>query len=180
MEFVMDDRGVFSSDHQAFRKTIRRFIEEEVAPYHYEWEGQRGLPRELWRKAGKLGFLCCDVPEQYGGSGADWLYNVVVIEELWRAGVSGPGSGFMVHSEMVASYLLSYGSEEVKQRFLPKMVSGEMIGAIAMTEPDAGSDLKSLRTKADRTADGYRITGHKIYISNGFNADLIVVATKTD
>jgi len=138
------------------------------------------VPREIWRKAGEQGLLCANVPTAYGGAGAEWLFNVVVIEELWRAGVSGPGSGFMVHSEMVASYLLSYGSEEVKQRFLPKMVSGEMIGAIAMTEPDAGSDLKSLRTKADRTADGYRITGHKIYISNGFNADLIVVATKTD
>jgi acyl-CoA dehydrogenase len=173
-------RTIFSEEHELFRSSVRRFVDTEIVPFHRQWERDGIVPRALWRKAGQQGLLCANVPTAYGGAEADWLFNVVVIEELWRAGVSGPGSGFMVHSEMVASYLLSYGSEEVKQRFLPKMVSGEMIGAIAMTEPDAGSDLKSLRTKAERTADGYRITGHKIYISNGFNADLIVVATKTD
>jgi acyl-CoA dehydrogenase len=173
-------RTIFSEEHELYRSNVRRFVDTEIVPFHRQWERDGIVPREVWRKAGEQGLLCANVPTEYGGAGADWLFNVVVIEELWRAGVSGPGSGFMVHSEMVASYLLSYGSEEVKQRFLPKMVSGEMIGAIAMTEPGAGSDLKSLRTKADRTADGYRITGHKIYISNGFNADLIVVATKTD
>ncbi|HEY3659259.1 MAG TPA: acyl-CoA dehydrogenase family protein [Steroidobacteraceae bacterium] len=176
----MIPRTIFSEEHELFRSNVRRFVDAEIVPFHRQWERDGIVPREIWRKAGEQGLLCANVPTAYGGAGAEWLFNVVVIEELWRAGVSGPGSGFMVHSEMVASYLLSYGSEEVKQRFLPKMVSGEMIGAIAMTEPDAGSDLKSLRTKADRTADGYRITGHKIYISNGFNADLIVVATKTD
>jgi alkylation response protein AidB-like acyl-CoA dehydrogenase len=173
-------RTIFSEEHELFRSSVRRFIDAEIVPHHRQWERDGIVPRELWRKAGEQGVLCPNVPSDYGGAGADWLFNVVVIEELWRAGVSGPGSGFMVHSEMVASYLLSYGSEDVKRRFLPKMVSGEMIGAIAMTEPGAGSDLKSLRTKADRIADGYRITGHKIYITNGFNADLIVVATKTD
>jgi len=173
-------RTIFSEEHELFRSTVRRFVDTEIVPYHRQWERDGIVPRALWRKAGEQGLLCANVPTTYGGAGADWLFNVVVIEELWRAGVSGPGSGFMVHSEMVASYLLSYGSEELKQRFLPKMVAGEMIGAIAMTEPDAGSDLKSLRTRAERTADGYRISGHKIYISNGFNADLIVVATKTD
>jgi acyl-CoA dehydrogenase len=173
-------RTIFSEEHELFRSTVRRFVDTEIVPYHRQWERDGIVPRALWRKAGEQGLLCANVPTTYGGAGADWLFNVVVIEELWRAGVSGPGSGFMVHSEMVASYLLSYGSEELKQRFLPKMVAGEMIGAIAMTEPDAGSDLKSLRTRAERAADGYRISGHKIYISNGFNADLIVVATKTD
>jgi acyl-CoA dehydrogenase len=173
-------RKIFSDEHELFRSNVRRFIEQEMAPHHREWERAGIVPRELWRKAGDQGLLCANVPEVYGGAGADWLYNVVVIEELARAGVSGPGSGFMVQSEMVAPYLLSFASEETKQRYLPKMASGEMIGAIAMTEPDAGSDLKSLRTTARRQGDTYIINGQKIYISNGYNADLIVVAAKTD
>src|SRR5258707_6861217 len=106
MDFVMDDRGVFSSDHQAFRATIRRFIEEEIAPYHSEWESQRGLPRELWRKAGQLGFLCCDVPEEYGGAGAGLIYNGVGIEELWRGSVSRPVGAFLLHSGVRATQLI--------------------------------------------------------------------------
>ena len=176
----MIPRRIFSEEHELFRASVRRFIEEEMVPHHRAWERAGVVPRELWRKAGQHGLLCADVPEAYGGPGGDWLYNVVVVEELARAGVSGPGSGFMVHSEVVASYLLSFASEQTKQRYLPKMVSGEMIGAIAMTEPDAGSDLKSLRTTARRDGDGYLINGQKIYISNGYNADLIIVAAKTD
>ena len=176
----MIPRTLFSEEHEIFRASVRRFIETEMVPYHRQWERDGMVPREVWRKAGEMGLLCPNIPEEYGGPGAEWFYNVVVIEELARAGVSGPGSGFMVHSEMVASYLLSYATEEVKQRYLPKMVSGEMIGAIAMTEPDAGSDLKSLRTSARRDGDEYVINGQKIYISNGFNADIIVVAAKTD
>jgi alkylation response protein AidB-like acyl-CoA dehydrogenase len=159
---------------------VRRFIETEMVPHHRAWERAGVVPRELWRKAGEHGLLCANVKEAYGGNGGDWLFNVVVVEELARAGVSGPGSGFMVHSEMVASYLVSFASEQTKQRYLPKMVSGEMIGAIAMTEPGAGSDLKSLRTTARREHDSYVINGQKIYISNGYNADLIIVAAKTD
>jgi alkylation response protein AidB-like acyl-CoA dehydrogenase len=173
-------RKLFSDEHEIFRSNVRRFVESEMVPYHRDWERAGIVPRELWRKAGEHGLLCANVPEEYGGAGADWLYNVVVIEELARAGMSGPGSGFMVHSEMVASYLVSYASEETKQIYLPKMVSGEMIGAIAMTEPDAGSDLKSLRTSAKREDDEYVINGQKIYISNGYNADLIIVAAKTN
>ena len=173
-------RTLFSDEHETFRASVRRFVDKEMVPHHRQWERDGVTPRELWRTAGEQGLLCANIPPEYGGPGADWLYNVVVIEELARAGVSGPGSGFMVHSEMVASSLLAYGTEETKQRFLPKMVSGEMIGAIAMTEPEAGSDLKSLRTAARREGDDYVIDGQKIYISNGYNADLIVVACKTD
>jgi acyl-CoA dehydrogenase len=173
-------RRIFSEEHELFRSSVRRFIQEEMVPQHRAWERAGVVPKELWREAGQQGLLCANVPEAYGGPGGDWLYNVVVVEELARAGVSGPGSGFMVHSEMVASYLLSFASEDTKQRYLPKMVSGEMVGAIAMTEPDAGSDLKSLRTTALREGDGYLINGQKTYISNGYNADLIVVAAKTD
>ena len=176
----MIPRTIFAEEHELFRDSVRRFIEEEMVPYHREWEREGLVPRALWRKAGEFGLLCANVPEQYGGAGADWAYNVVVIEELARAGVSGPGSGFMVHSEMAASYIASYATEEAKQRYLPKMVTGEMIGAIALTEPDAGSDLKSLRTTGKRDGDEYVINGQKIYISNGYNADLIVVACKTD
>ena len=173
-------RTIFSAEHEMFRASVRRFIDREIVPFHRQWERDGVVPRELWCKAGEQGLLCANVPADYGGVGAEWYYNVVVIEELARAGVSGPGSGFMVHSEMVASYLLSYGSEEVKKRYLPKMVEGQMIGAIAMTEPGAGSDLKSLRTTARRDGDEYVINGQKIYISNGFNAGIVVVAAKTD
>ncbi len=173
-------RTIFSEEHEIFRSAVRRFIDAEMVPHHRAWERAGVVPRELWRKAGEQGLLCANVKEAYGGNGGDWLYNVVVVEELARAGVSGPGSGFTVHSEMVASYLVSFASEQTKQRYLPKMVSGEMIGAIAMTEPGAGSDLKSLRTTARREHDSYVINGQKIYISNGYNADLIIVAAKTD
>ena len=173
-------RTIFSEEHEIFRSSVRRFIETEMVPHHRAWERAGVVPRELWRKSGEHGLLCANVKEAYGGNGGDWLYNVVVVEELARAGVSGPGSGFMVHSEMVASYLVSFASEQTKQRYLPKMVSGEMIGAIAMTEPGAGSDLKSLRTTARRENGSYVINGQKIYISNGYNADIIIVAAKTD
>lgn len=173
-------RTIFSSEHEIFRNSVRRFVEAEMVPHHRQWERDGIVPRDLWRKAGEQGLLCMNVPEDYGGAGAEWYYNVVVIEELARAGMSGPGSGFMVHSEMVASYLMSFGSEALKQKYLPKMISGAFIGAIAMTEPGAGSDLKSLRTTARREGGDYIINGQKIYISNGFNADIVVVAVKTD
>ena len=176
----MIPRTLFSDEHEIFRQSVRRFIETEMVPYHRQWERDGIVPREVWLKAGEHGLLCPNVPEEYGGAGAEWYFNVVVIEELWRAGVSGPGSGFMVHSEMVASYITSFGSEEVKRKYLPKMVTGEIIGAIAMTEPGAGSDLKSIRTTAKREGDEYVIDGQKLYISNGYNADIVVVASKTD
>jgi alkylation response protein AidB-like acyl-CoA dehydrogenase len=175
-------REFFSSEHEMFRDSVRHFVETEMVPYHADWEKQQRVPREVWVKAGAAGLLCCDVPEQYGGFGADWLYNVVVIEELARAGITGPG--FMVHSEMVAPYILAWGSEELKAHWLPKMVTGEAIGAVAMTEPGAGSDLKAMRTRAIRSEQGngdhYLVNGQKTYISNGQNCDFILLACKTD
>lgn len=176
----MLDRELFSAEHELFRNTVRRFVELEIAPHHDRWEAEGKVPREVWRRAGETGLLCCNLPETYGGAGCDWLYNVVVIEEFWRAGMSGPGAGFMVQSEMVAPYVLAWASEELKQRWLPAMVRGEAIGAIGMTEPGAGSDLKNIRTRAVRDGDEYVIDGQKVYISNGQNCDFIVLATKTD
>lgn len=171
-------RTLFSEEHELFRRTIRRFVEDELLPNHSQWEKSGVVPREVWRRAGEMGMLCPNVPEDYGGPGADWLYNVVVIEELARAGITGPG--FMVHSEMVAPYILAFGSEETKGEWLPKMVSGEAIGALAITEPGAGSDAKNIRTRAIRRDDGYEIHGQKVYISNGQLADVVVLACKTD
>ena len=174
------ERALFSSDHEMFRDTVRSFVETEMVPFHGDWEKEQRVPRDVWLKAGAAGMLCCDIPEAYGGVGADWLYNVVVIEELAKAGMSGPG--FMVHSEMVAPYILAWGSEDLKQAWLPRMVSGEAIGAVAMTEPGAGSDLKAIRTRAVLSDDGkdYIINGQKTYISNGQNCDFVLLACKTD
>jgi acyl-CoA dehydrogenase len=132
----------------------------------------------LWRKAGKEGLLCCTVPEAYGGLGLDYLFDVIVFEELWRIGASGPG--FLIHTDLVASYLLGFGTEEQKLQWLPKMVTGEVIGSLGMTEPHAGSDLKAIRTRATLQGNEYVINGQKVFISNGQLCDLVVLATKTD
>ncbi len=173
-------RAIFSDEHEMFRDAVRRFAETELVPHHERWEEAGMVDREAWRKAGEAGLLCCDVPEAYGGAGADFLYNTVVIEELARAGLTGPGSGFMVHSDMMATYIASFGTEEQKLKWLPKMVTGEVIGALALTEPSAGSDLKAIRARAVRDGDDYVISGQKVYISNGQQCDLMVVACKTD
>jgi acyl-CoA dehydrogenase len=174
----MIPRTLFSSDHEMFRDSTRRFIANEITPFHSEWEKVGIVPRELWRRAGQAGLLCTNVPEEYGGPGADFLYNVVLAEELGRAGATGPG--FTVHSDMVATYILTFGTAEQKKKWLPGMVSGELIGALGLTEPDCGSDLKELRTRALRDGDHYVINGQKTYISNGQICDLIVLACKTD
>lgn len=172
------NRTLFSPEHEQFRETVRRFLETEMVPHNAQWEKDKIVPREIWRKAGEMGLLCASIPEEYGGTGADWLYNAVVIEELGRAGLTGPG--FIIHSEMCAPYILDYGTEEQKREWLPRMVSGEFIGAIGLTEPGAGSDLKNIRLRADRDGDDYILNGQKVYISNGQNADLVMTATKTD
>ena len=174
----MIKRNLFSEDHEAFRDMVRKFITREIAPHHAAWEAEGVVPRELWRKAGAAGMLCCTVPEQYGGIGADYLFDVVVFEEMARSGFTGPG--FMIHCDLVATYVKSFGSEAQKKLWLPKMVSGEAIGSLAMTEPHAGSDLKAIRTKAVRDGDDYVISGQKVFISNGQTCDVIVLATKTD
>ncbi|MBG13160.1 MAG: acyl-CoA dehydrogenase [Alcanivorax sp.] len=174
----MIPRTLFSSDHETFRDTVRKFLENEAVPHHEEWEQTGQVPKELWRKAGEQGFLCPMVSEEYGGIGADFLYSVVVSEEISRAGLTGIGWG--LHTEIVAPYIEHYGSEEMKQRLLPKMVSGELIGAIAMSEPGAGSDLQGVKTNAVKDGDHYILNGSKTFITNGQNADIVIVVAKTD
>jgi long-chain-acyl-CoA dehydrogenase len=174
----MIERTLFREEHNIFRESVRRFMEREVIPHHAQWEKDGIVPRELWLKAGAEGLLCCTVPEAYGGLGLDYLFDVVVFEELWRVGASGPG--FLIHADLVATYILSFGTEEQKQKWLPKMVRGEAIGSLGMTEPHAGSDLKAIRTRATRDGDDFVINGQKVFISNGQLCDILVVATKTD
>jgi len=174
----MIERSLFEPEHEMWRDTVRKFIDKEIVPYHEQWEKDGIVPREVWLKAGAAGLLCCTVPEEYGGIGADYLYDVIVFEELWRAGTSGPG--FLIHTDLVASYILAFGTEEQKQQWLPKMVSGEAIGSLGMTEPHAGSDLKAIRTRAERDGDDFVVNGQKVFISNGQLCDVIVLATKTD
>ncbi|MCU1533503.1 MAG: acyl-CoA dehydrogenase, partial [Arthrobacter sp.] len=174
----MFKRTLFNEDHEAFRDTVRRFIEKEITPYHAQWEHDGIVPRELWLKAGDAGMLCCTVPEEYGGLGLDYLFDVVVFEEMARSGHTGPG--FLIHCDLVATYVKAFGTEAQKKQWLPKMVSGEAIGSLGMTEPHAGSDLKAIRTKAVRDGDDYVISGQKVFISNGQLCNVIVLATKTD
>lgn len=174
----MIERSLFQPEHEMWRDSVRKFVEKEIVPFHDQWEEDGIVPRELWLKAGEAGMLCCTVPEEYGGIGADYLYDVVVFEELWRVGASGPG--FLIHTDLVATYIMSFGTEEQKKHWLPKMVSGEAIGSLGMTEPHAGSDLKALKTKAVRDGDDYVINGQKVFISNGQMCDVLVLATKTD
>ena len=174
----MIKRELFSAEHETFRDTVRKFIAREIAPHHAQWEADGVVPRELWRKAGAAGMLCCTIPEEYGGLGADYLFDVVVFEEMARSGFTGPG--FMIHCDLVATYIKSFGSEAQKREWLPKMVSGDAIGSLAMTEPHAGSDLKAIRTKAVRDGNDFVISGQKVFISNGQMCNVIVLATKTD
>ncbi len=174
----MIERNIFSEEHEMWRESVRKFVEKEIVPHHDRWEKEGIVPRELWLKAGEAGMLCCTVPEEYGGLGLDYLFDAVVYEELWRVGASGPG--FLIHTDLVATYILSFGSEEQKRHWLPKMVRGEAIGSLGMTEPHAGSDLKAVRTQAVRDGDEFVINGQKVFISNGQLCDVIVLATKTD
>jgi len=171
-------RPVFREDHDQFREQVRRFVEREIAPNLLAWEQAGIVPREVWRQAGEAGLLCVTVPEAYGGAGGDFGHSAVLIEELAR--VNATAVGFTTHSEIVAPYLVAYGSEAQKQRWLPRMVSGEMITVIAMSEPGVGSDLRGMRTTARRDADSYVVNGQKTFITNGGNADLMVTATKLD
>ncbi len=174
----MFERTLFKEEHTLFRDAVRRFMETEVQPHRERWEEQGYVDREVWKKAGAAGFLCPSMPEQYGGADADKLYSMVLIEEQNRIGDSG--FGFGLHSEIVAPYILHYGSEHLKQAYLPKMASGEMIGAIAMTEPAAGSDLQGIKTTAVRDGEHWVLNGSKTFITNGWNADLVIVVAKTD
>jgi len=174
----MFKRTLFTHEHELFRDTVRKFIEREIAPYHAQWEHDGIVPRDLWIKAGEAGMLCCTVPEEFGGLGLDYLFDVVVFEEMARSGFTGPG--FLIHCDLVATYIKGFGTEEQKAHWLPKMVSGEAIGSLGMTEPHAGSDLKAIRTRAVRDGDDFVINGQKVFISNGQLCDVLVLATKTD
>ncbi|SDM35682.1 acyl-CoA dehydrogenase family protein [Polaromonas sp. JS666] len=175
----MIERSLFSSDHEAFRDAFRRFMDKEIAPFHEQWEEQGYVDRKVWNKAGENGFLCMTMPEEYGGAGADKLYSVVQMEELGRGGFTG--IGYSLHSEIVAPYILHYGTQAQKKKYLPKLASGEMVGAIAMSEPAAGSDLQGVKTTALKQPDGsYRLNGSKTFITNGWHADLVIVVAKTD
>jgi acyl-CoA dehydrogenase len=174
----MIPRNLFTSDHEALRDTVKRFLENEAVPYHEQWEEDGQVPRELWTKAGEQGFLCPMVSEDYGGLGTDFLYSVVISEELSRAGLTG--IGWALHTEIVAPYIEKYATEAAKQKYLPGMVSGEQIGAIAMSEPDAGSDLQGIKTHAVRDGDYYILNGSKTWITNGQLSDVVIVVAKTD
>ncbi len=174
----MNKRELFNADHDSFRDTVRKFIAKEIAPFHARWEEDGIVPRDLWLKAGAAGMLCCTIPEQYGGLEADYLFDVIVFEEMARSGFTGPG--FLIHCDLVATYIKSFGTEQQKLHWLPKMVTGEAIGSLGMTEPHAGSDLKAIRTKAVRDGDDFVISGQKVFISNGQMCDVLVLATKTD
>ena len=166
----------YSEEHNIFRQALRKFFEKEVVPFVEEWEEAGIVPRSIWKKMGDQGFLCMDVLEEYGGMGADFLYSVIMSEELVRTGHSGLAAA--LHSDIVVPYITSFASEENKRKYLPGCVSGDTITAIAMTEPNAGSDLAGMKTTAVEDGDDVVINGQKTFISNGINCDLLVLAAK--
>ena len=169
---------VYDSEHIYFRDMVRKFLETEAQPQHEQWEEDGQVSREIWLKAGEMGLLCPTVAEQYGGVEADFRYNAIVTEEIGRAGLTGLGWG--LHSDIAVPYIERYGTEAQKQHYLPKCVSGEIITAIAMTEPGAGSDLQGIKTNAVRDGDDYVINGSKTFITNGQMSDVVIVVAKTD
>lgn len=173
----MIPRTLFTAEHEDFRKTVRRFFETEVVPNRDAWDEQQHVDRVLWNKAGELGLLCVTMPEEYGGLGVDRTYSTILMEEQSYAGDSGVG--FALHSDIVAPYINNFGNHEQKLKYLPKLASGEMVGAIAMTEPGTGSDLQGVKTTAVLDGDDYVLNGSKIFITNGYLSDLVVVVAKT-
>src|SRR5215510_6878777 len=169
---------IYKHEHELFRKTVNGFIDREIAPHYEQWEQQGQVSREVWRKAGAAGLLLTDTPEAYGGGGGDFLYSAVMIEEMAKRVFTAPG--FRLHSDIVAPYILNYGSEEQKRTWLPKMAQGEVITAIAMTEPGTGSDLQGVRTTALRQGNELVVNGQKTFITNGGMADFVIVVAKTD
>ena len=166
----------FTEEHNIFRDSLRKFLEKEITPHAEEWEEAGIVPREIWKKMGDQGFLCMNVPEEYGGLGADWLYSVIMIEEMPRTTISGVAAS--LHSDVVVPYITAFGSEDLKHKYLPGCVSGDIITAIAMTEPNAGSDLAGIRTTAKEDGDDIILNGQKTFISNGILCDLVIVVAK--
>jgi acyl-CoA dehydrogenase len=171
-------RSAYNEDHEAFRQSVRQFLLKEVAPNAKQWQEDGIVPKSIWPKAGEVGMLCPTAPVEYGGLGLDFGYNAIVDEE--SAYYGGAATGFSLQSDIVVNYITSYGSEEQKKHWLPKMISGEVITAIAMTEPGTGSDLQGMKATAKKDGNHYVINGSKTYITNGQNADLILVCVKTD
>jgi alkylation response protein AidB-like acyl-CoA dehydrogenase len=174
-------RTIFSDEHEQFRSTFRAWLDNEVVPHHEQWETDGIVPRSLWTAAGSLGFLGYMVPEEFGGGGVDDLrFGAVMAEEIGATGVIGSGNGFTLHNDIVLPYFLHQTNDEQKKRWLPGMVTGDVIGAIAMTEPNTGSDLVGIRTTAVKRGDVYVVNGAKTFISNGINSDVVVTVVKTD
>lgn len=174
----MIPRTVYEEEHELFRSSVRKFLEDEIAPQHEQWEHDGQVSREAWLKAGELGMISPTVPEEFGGVGVDFRYNAIVDEEVARLGLTG--LGFALHSDIAVPYIIHYGTDEQKKEYLPKLVSGEMISAIAMTEPGTGSDLQGVRTTAVKDGNDYILNGSKTFITNGQLADLTIVVAKTD
>lgn len=172
----VEGRLVYGAEHNQFRDSVRRFLERELLPNYARWEQQGIVDRAFWKASGEAGLLCPTAPEEYGGLGLDFRYNAVIDEEIAYAGAT---LGISLQSDITVDYILHYGSEEQKRRYVPAMIAGDLIVAIAMTEPGAGSDLQGVRTTARRDGDSYVINGSKIYITNGQNADLIIVVART-
>lgn len=174
-------RTLYEDVHEDFRASFRRFVEKEIVPHHERWESEGRVDKAMFREAGRLGFLGMAVPEEYGGPGVDdFRFNAIMSEELQRLGVLGSGICLTLHNDIVLPYVLGAADEEQKARWLPRMVTGELMGAISMTEPGAGSDLASIRATARRDGESYVINGAKTFVTNGLNADLVVLAAKTD
>ena len=171
-------RTIFEDEHHIFRDSVRKFVKDEIVPFHEQWEAKGMVPRSIWRRAGELGFLCMSAPEQYGGPGVDdFRYNTILAEEMARAGATGPGFG--LQTDIVMPYILRYGTEEQKQRWLPGLVRGEIISAIAMTEPNTGSDLAAIQTSAVPQGECFVLNGAKTFITNGILNDLAIVVVRT-
>jgi len=166
----------YTDEHRQFRERLRSFLADEVTPNVEQWEKDHIVPKEMWRRTGQAGFLCTWVPPEYGGMGGDFLYSVIVTEEMARTNHTGLAA--MLHSDVVVPYIAAFGSEAQKKKYLPGCVSGDIITAVAMTEPDAGSDLAGMQSTAEPDGDAFVINGSKTFISNGINADLVIVAAK--
>jgi acyl-CoA dehydrogenase len=169
-----------NSELELFRENVRRFVAEEVAPNYLQWEKDEIFPRQLWSTLGEQGLLAVDIPEEYGGFGTNFLFSMVIQEEFSKANCAAVGGPMAVHSDIVAHYILNHGTEQQKEYYLPKMVNGECVGAVAMTEPGAGSDLQGLRTTAKRDGDHYVINGSKTFITNGQHCDFVIVVARTN
>ncbi len=174
-------RNIYSEEHLLFKKSVEDFVAKEITPYHSQWEKDQMVSRESWQKLGDAGFLCMQVPQQYGGLEiTDFRYNAIFTEVLGYSGCAGPAVGYPLHSDIVMPYILHYGNETTKQKYLSKLVTGEWIAAIAMTEPAAGSDLQGIKSTAVDKGEYYLLNGSKTFITNGYLADVVVVAAKTN